>query len=247
MRLKKKIAISLIAVSLFSLGFEASVQNDANAVQAARRLNKKRLTRNAIVYTAKGHKKHTLKRGHVVKILGTKTIKGVKYYRIGKDQYVKVANFAKVVKRKAKHTKRVKKVRKVRRTNKKIKKVGKQVAKPKKVKKAKKAKKVVDPILDKYQKEVDKAYDDEGYLEAIRDTYCMEYSHSGSVIDKSDIKVGEKLYGSDVENDTEKESGYVYKENGQYILEVDGEFATTKYQMADFKFVPQKDNEEDDD
>ncbi|RVU71213.1 MULTISPECIES: SLAP domain-containing protein [Lactobacillus] len=95
---KRNILVSLSVAALLSVGaVSVSEVNSANTnvVQAAVRVQRKKLTHNAYVYRANGKRfnKKKLKKGLKVKIFGTKTIKGKKYYKIGKDKYVKVANF----------------------------------------------------------------------------------------------------------------------------------------------------------
>lgn len=86
----------------------ANLSNDSlmqpTVAQAASK--KKRLYHNAAVYNSKGRRVHvrTLKKGRRVRIYGSKTIKGKKYYRVGKNKYVKVANFTQP-KKKADHKK----------------------------------------------------------------------------------------------------------------------------------------------
>lgn len=98
--MNKRLLVSLSAAAILSVGTATlvnNVENDTAVVQAA--VHKKKLTKNAYVYNARGKRvgKKVLKKGKTVKILGTKKIHGKKYYRIGKNQYVRTANF--VVKR----------------------------------------------------------------------------------------------------------------------------------------------------
>lgn len=100
MFMKKNVLVSLSVATLLSVGAVGvnevnGVANNTNVVQAAVRVQRKKLTHNAYVYRANGKRfnKKKLKKGLKVKILGTKTIKGKKYYKIGKNKYVKVANF----------------------------------------------------------------------------------------------------------------------------------------------------------
>lgn len=98
--MKKNILIGLATAALLSVGAgTVSVNNNVNengVVQAATKT--KKLTHNAYVYNSKGKrikKAKTLKKGTKVKVYGYKTIKGKKYAHIGKNKYVKAANFAK--------------------------------------------------------------------------------------------------------------------------------------------------------
>lgn len=102
MFMKKNVLVSLSVATLLSVGAVGvnevnGVANNTNVVQAAVKNGK--LTHNAYIYKSNGNRygKKVLKKGKTVKILGTKKIYGKKYYRIGKNQYVKVANFAKKV------------------------------------------------------------------------------------------------------------------------------------------------------
>lgn len=84
MRFKKVIATGLASVALLGTA--------ATSVSAA----KLQLIRKTYVYNAKGKKTKTVyRKGRKIKILGTKKIKGKKYYRIGKSKYVLVKNFKK--------------------------------------------------------------------------------------------------------------------------------------------------------
>lgn len=90
-------AAALLSVSVSTISVNSSV-NKNNVVQAATKT--KKLTHNAYVYTSKGKRVKSAKKlskGEKVKILGYKTIKGKKYARIGKNRYVKAANFTKDV------------------------------------------------------------------------------------------------------------------------------------------------------
>lgn len=84
MQFKKIIATGLATIALLGTG--------ATTVSAA----KLQLIRKSYVYNAKGKKtKAVYRKGRKIKILGTKKIKGKKYYRIGKNKYVLVKNFKK--------------------------------------------------------------------------------------------------------------------------------------------------------
>ena len=100
MFMKKNVLVSLSVATLLSVGAVGinevnSVANNTSIVQAA--VKKSKLTHNAYVYKSNGTRygKKVLKKGKTVNVLGQKKIHGKKYYRIGKNQYVKVANFAK--------------------------------------------------------------------------------------------------------------------------------------------------------
>ena len=84
MNFKKVIATGLASVALLGTA--------ATSVSAA----KLQLIRKSYVYNAKGKKTKTVyRKGRKIKVLGTKKIKGKKYYRIGKKKYILVKNFKK--------------------------------------------------------------------------------------------------------------------------------------------------------
>ncbi len=84
MNFKKVIAAGLASVALLGTA--------ATSVSAA----KLQLIRKTYVYNAKGKRTKTVyRKGRKIKVLGTKKIKGKKYYRIGKNKYVLVKNFKK--------------------------------------------------------------------------------------------------------------------------------------------------------
>jgi len=84
MNFKKVIATGLASVALLGTA--------ATSVSAA----KLQLIRKSYVYNAKGKKTKTVyHKGRKIKVLGTKKIKGKKYYRIGKKKYILVKNFKK--------------------------------------------------------------------------------------------------------------------------------------------------------
>lgn len=84
MKLNKIIATGLASLALLS--------TSVTTVSAA----KLQLIRKSYVYNVKGKKTKTLyRKGRKIKVLGTKKIKGKKYYRIGKNKYVLVKNFKK--------------------------------------------------------------------------------------------------------------------------------------------------------
>lgn len=100
MFMKKNVLVSLSVATLLSVGAVGvnevnSVANNTSIVQAA--VKKSKLTHNAYIYKSNGTRygKKVLKKGKTVNVLGQKKIHGKKYYRIGKNQYVKVSNFAK--------------------------------------------------------------------------------------------------------------------------------------------------------
>lgn len=84
MKLSKIIVTSIASLTLLSTSI--------TTVNAA----KLQLIRKSYVYNAKGKKTKTLyRKGRKIKVLGTKKIKGKKYYRIGKNKYILIINFKK--------------------------------------------------------------------------------------------------------------------------------------------------------
>lgn len=84
MKLSKIIITSIASLALLS--------TSVTTVSAA----KLQLIRKSYVYNVKGKKTKTLyRKGRKIKVLGTKKIKGKKFYRIGKNKYVLVKNFKK--------------------------------------------------------------------------------------------------------------------------------------------------------
>ena len=84
MRFKKIITIGLTSIALLG--------GTVTTVSAA----KLQLIRKSYVYSAKGKKTKTIyRKGKKIKVLGTKKIKGKKYYRIGKNKYILIGNFKK--------------------------------------------------------------------------------------------------------------------------------------------------------
>lgn len=84
MKLNKIIVTGLASVALLGTA--------VTTVSAA----KLQLIRKSYVYNAKGKKtKSSYRKGRKIKILGTKKIKGKKYYRIGKNKYILVKDFKK--------------------------------------------------------------------------------------------------------------------------------------------------------
>lgn len=84
MKLNKIIITSIASLTLLSTSL--------TTVSAA----KLQLIRKSYVYNVKGKKTKTLyRKGRKIKVLGTKKIKGKKYYRIGKNKYILVKNFKK--------------------------------------------------------------------------------------------------------------------------------------------------------
>lgn len=95
MKLTKIAAGVSASVALLSAGSFASVVPQAS-VQAASKYQV-RLSKKAYVYTSKGKKtKKSYKKNAKLTVYGTKTIKGKKYYSIGKGRYIRTSNAKKV-------------------------------------------------------------------------------------------------------------------------------------------------------
>lgn len=95
-------ALLLGGVGTVSVGVINS--QPSSVVQAATRhtkSNKIVLTHNARIFNNKGkhiNKKVVLRKGKVFKVLGTRTIKRAKYYKIGKVSYIKAVNAKRITK-----------------------------------------------------------------------------------------------------------------------------------------------------
>ena len=95
--MNRNILITISGAALLSFGLLTGVTNN-NEVSAAVQVGQSnRLERNAYIYNSQGHrtKKNVWKHGKKVLVLGTKTIKGKKYARIGRNQYIRLTNFKK--------------------------------------------------------------------------------------------------------------------------------------------------------
>ncbi|WP_242367569.1 SLAP domain-containing protein [Lactobacillus intestinalis] len=101
--MKRNIIMSVTAAALLSLGAGSVTPVTNSSVQAA--TITKKLTHNAALYNVKGKRigKKSLKKNKKVRILGTKKINGKTYYKVGKNSYIKVANFKKIKKATKKH------------------------------------------------------------------------------------------------------------------------------------------------
>lgn len=95
--MNRNILITISGAALLSFGLLTGVTNN-NEVSAAVQVGQSnRLERNAYIYNSQGHrtKKNVWKHGKKVLVLGTKTIKGKKYAKIGRNQYIRLTNFKK--------------------------------------------------------------------------------------------------------------------------------------------------------
>lgn len=95
MKLTKIAAGVSASIALLSAGAFASVVPQAS-VQAASKYQV-RVSKKAYVYTSKGKKtKKSYKKNAKLTVYGTKTIKGKKYYNLGKGRYIRTSNAKKV-------------------------------------------------------------------------------------------------------------------------------------------------------
>lgn len=87
--------ITISGAALLSFGLLTGVTNNSEVSAAVNVGQSNRLERNAYIYNSQGHrtKKNVWKHGKKVLVLGTKTIKGKKYARIGRNQYIRLTNF----------------------------------------------------------------------------------------------------------------------------------------------------------
>ncbi|GFP09616.1 SLAP domain-containing protein [Lactobacillus helveticus] len=89
--------ITISGAALLSFGLLTGVTNNSEVSAAVKVGQSNRLERNAYIYNSQGHrtKKNVWKHSKKVLVLGTKTIKGKKYARIGRNQYIRLTNFKK--------------------------------------------------------------------------------------------------------------------------------------------------------
>ncbi|PXZ21307.1 hypothetical protein DM474_02960 [Lactobacillus helveticus] len=95
--MNRNILITISGAALLSFGLLTGVTNNSEVSAAVKVEQSNRLERNAYIYNSQGHrtKKNVWKHGKKVLVLGTKTIKGKKYARIGRNQYIRLTNFKK--------------------------------------------------------------------------------------------------------------------------------------------------------
>ncbi|NRO62865.1 S-layer protein [Lactobacillus helveticus] len=91
--------ITISGAALLSFGLLTGVTNNSEVSAAVKVGQSNRLERNAYIYNSQGHrtKKNVWKHGKKALVLGTKTIKGKKYARIGRNQYIRLTNFKKYI------------------------------------------------------------------------------------------------------------------------------------------------------
>lgn len=97
--MNRNILITISGAALLSFGLLTGVTNNSEVSAAAKVEQSNRLERNAYIYNSQGHrtKKNVWKHGKKALVLGTKTIKGKKYARIGRNQYIRLTNFKKYI------------------------------------------------------------------------------------------------------------------------------------------------------
>ena len=99
-KINRKMLTSIAGVALLGIG-SASLSSESNPIALVQTVNaattKVQLKSNAYVYTKRGVRKRvkSLKKGRVLKSYGLVTIKGKKYYNIGKGHYIKKSNVLK--------------------------------------------------------------------------------------------------------------------------------------------------------
>lgn len=96
-KMNKKVLIATASTVLLSFGLITNTYgiNEVSASVRVGRVN--RLQHNAYFYNAQGHKIHKsiCKQGKKIIVLGTKTIKGKVYAKVGKNHYIRISNFNK--------------------------------------------------------------------------------------------------------------------------------------------------------
>lgn len=86
--------ITISGAALLSFGLLTGVTNNSEVSAAVEVGQSNMLERNAYIYNSQGHRtKNVWKHGKKVLVLGIKTIKGKKYARTGRNQYIRLTNF----------------------------------------------------------------------------------------------------------------------------------------------------------
>lgn len=95
--MNRNILITISGAALLSFGLLTGVTNNSEVSAAVKVGQSNGLERNVYIYNSQGHrtKKNVWKHSKKVLVLGTKTIKGKKYARIGRNQYIRLTNFKK--------------------------------------------------------------------------------------------------------------------------------------------------------
>lgn len=88
MKTRKNLFTGIAAISLLGVAAPIAASEATTSVQAA---TTQKLSKKAYIYNVYGKKtkKMPLAKGITIKVLSTKKIKGNKYYRIGKNKYIK--------------------------------------------------------------------------------------------------------------------------------------------------------------
>ncbi|WP_278954366.1 SLAP domain-containing protein [Lactobacillus apis] len=99
-KINKKLLTSIAGIVLLSIGF-VSLSSESSSIASVQKVNaattKVQLKSNAYVYTKQGVRKRvkSLKKGRILNAYSLVTIKGTKYYNIGKGRYIKKTNVQK--------------------------------------------------------------------------------------------------------------------------------------------------------
>lgn len=101
-KINKKLLTSIAGIVLLSIGF-VSLSSESSSIASVQKVNaattKVQLKSNAYVYTKQGVRKRvkSLKKGRILNAYSLVTIKGTKYYNIGKGRYIKKTNVQKTI------------------------------------------------------------------------------------------------------------------------------------------------------
>ncbi|AWM73080.1 hypothetical protein DKL56_00420 [Lactobacillus apis] len=99
-KINRKVLTSIAGIVLLSIG-SVSLSSESSSIASVQKLNaattKVQLKSNAYVYTKRGVRKRvkSLKKGRILNAYSLVTIKGKKYYNIGKGRYIKKTNVQK--------------------------------------------------------------------------------------------------------------------------------------------------------
>lgn len=99
-KINKKVLTSIAGIVLLSIG-SVSLSSESSSIASVQKLNAAttnvQLKSNAYVYTKRGGRKRvkSLKKGRILNAYSLVTIKGEKYYNIGKGRYIKKTNVQK--------------------------------------------------------------------------------------------------------------------------------------------------------
>ena len=99
-KINKKVLTSIAGIVLLSIG-SVSLSSESSSIASVQKLNAAttnvQLKSNAYVYTKRGGRKRvkSLKKGRILNAYSLVTVKGEKYYNIGKGRYIKKTNVQK--------------------------------------------------------------------------------------------------------------------------------------------------------